>query len=114
MAQRNNTLFGDLLRGHTDTILLSILLRGDSYGYRINKTLEDESDRRFFLNEATLYTTFKRMQKDGYIESYWKSETSAPPRKYYSITEKGKKHLKNNIKEWEDAAQIIKHFIENG
>ncbi|HOO43969.1 MAG TPA: PadR family transcriptional regulator [Bacillota bacterium] len=106
-----NTLFGDLLRGHTDTILLSILLRGDSYGYRINKTLEDESDHRFNLNEATLYTTFKRMEKERYITSYWKGEQSTPPRKYYAITKAGKEYLKKNKDEWLEASRIIKHFI---
>lgn len=48
MSKKNNSLFGNLLRGNTDTILLSILERGDSYGYRINKTLEDESNNLFF------------------------------------------------------------------
>lgn len=111
MSKRKNSLFGDMLRGNTDTILLSILERGDSYGYRINKTLEDESDKRFFLNEATLYTTFKRLEQEAYITSYWKSVQSTPARKYYSITEKGKLYLKNNVEEWLDASQIIRHFV---
>ena len=111
MSKKNNSLFGDLLRGNTDTILLSILERGDSYGYRINKTLEDESNNLFFLNEATLYTTFKRLVNEKYITSYWKNEQGSPARKYYSITEKGKEYLKKNVEEWLEASKIIKHFI---
>ncbi len=113
MSDKINNLFGDLLRGHTDTIILSILTREDSYGYRINKTLEKESEGKFYLNEATLYRTFKRLEKEGYIESYWKSDKSTPSRKYYSITKSGIEYLNQNILDYKDATEIIKHFIES-
>lgn len=107
----NSTIFGDLLRGNTDKILLSILIRQDSYGYRVNKTLEDESGGRFTLNEATLYTTFKRLETDGLIESYWKEETLAPARKYYKVTAAGKDYFERSKSEWEEAISIMNHFI---
>ena len=33
------SIAGDLIRGHTDAIILARLLQGDSYGYEINKMI---------------------------------------------------------------------------
>ena len=57
------SIAGDLIRGHTDAIILARLLRGDSYGYEINKTIESLSGGAFVLKEATLYTAFRRLAK---------------------------------------------------
>jgi DNA-binding PadR family transcriptional regulator len=111
MNDKKNSLVGDLLRGNTDKILLSILMREDSYGYRINKIMDEETNHRFSLNEATLYTTFKRLEQDDLIKSYWKESENSQPRKYYSITEKGKQELFQSKIEWKEAVDIIAHFI---
>ncbi len=44
----------DLIRGHTDTIVLNILAQGDSYGYQIAKTVRMLSQKQYEFNEATL------------------------------------------------------------
>ena len=59
----------DILRGHTDTIILARLTEGDSYGYIINKTIQEKTQGAFELKEATLYTTFRRLEQAGLIES---------------------------------------------
>ena len=58
---------GDLIRGHTETIILARLMQRDSYGYEINKVISTLSNNRFELKEATLYTAFKRLEELGYI-----------------------------------------------
>ena len=55
------SIAGDLIRGHTDAIILARLIRTDSYGYEINKIISTLSSGRFELKEATLYTAFKRL-----------------------------------------------------
>ena len=65
------SIAGDLIRGHTDAIILARLLQSDSYGYEINKTISTLSGGRFELKEATLYTAFKRLEDQGFIASYW-------------------------------------------
>lgn len=62
---------GDLIRGHTETIILARLMQRDSYGYEINKTVRELSGGRYELKEATLYTAFKRLEETGQIMSYW-------------------------------------------
>ena len=63
------SIAGDLIRGHTDAIILARLLQSDSYGYEINKTISTLSAGRFELKEATLYTP----------SSGWRMPVSSPP-----------------------------------
>jgi len=104
-------LTGDLLRGHTDAIILSILSSEDSYGYKINHEIDEISNHKFMLTEATLYTTFKRLEKAGCIISYWKEGNNNTKRKYYSITEIGIEYLQNHNKSWDNVQNIINQFL---
>ena len=104
-------LSGDELRGHTDSIILSILEKENSYGYRINKEIEAISDGAFILTEATLYTVLKRLEKQGYIISYWEEGLNNIKRKYYSITETGIDYLNQARKNWENTYIVIDKFL---
>ena len=59
----------DILRGYTDTMILSRLKEHDSYGYEINKELQKLSQGRFEMKEATLYTAFRRLESAGISEN---------------------------------------------
>ena len=65
------SISSDTLRGHTDTIILTQLMRGDNYGYEINKTIQQRTGGQYGFKEATLYTAFKRLEQSGLISSYW-------------------------------------------
>jgi PadR family transcriptional regulator PadR len=101
----------DLLRGHTDTIILKLLLSGDKYGYEISKMIHANSDGEYELKEATMYSSLKRLEVDGCITSYWGDETRGGRRKYYSITEKGKEIYSENQKNWEYAKRILDKML---
>ena len=70
----------DLFRGLTDTIILGQLLEHDSYGYEINKSIQQATGGRYELKEATLYTAFRRLEQNGCISSYWGDEGSGARR----------------------------------
>lgn len=61
----------DLIRGNIDPIILSVLIPKDNYGYSIIKEIYRKSGERFELKEPTLYSSLKRLEKGGYVESYW-------------------------------------------
>ncbi len=102
-----NKISSDLLRGHTDTIILKLLLNGDKYGYEISKLININSNGEYELKEATMYSSLKRLESDESIISYWGDETQGGRRKYYSITEKGKSTYFANKQNWEDAKRIL-------
>lgn len=100
-------LTSDLLRGHTDTIILKFLADGDKYGYEITKLVQEHSDHEYELKEATMYSSLKRLEQDGHITSYWGDETQGGRRKYYHITDSGRELYKSNKQNWDHAKQIL-------
>lgn len=107
----NGKISSDLLRGHTDTIVLGILMEGDSYGYEIYKKIIEKSEGAYELKEATLYSSYRRLEQDGSITSYWGDETQGGRRKYYKITPTGEKVYNLNKQKWEFAKRIIDKLL---
>ena len=105
------SIASDLIRGNTDTIILSHLLKGDSYGYEINKAIQNKTNNQYELKEATLYTAFRRLEESGCICSYWGDESTGARRRYYSITNLGKKTYERLKNDWEVAKSIIDLLI---
>lgn len=104
-------LSSDLLRGHADTMILKLLLDGDKYGYEISKLILARSGNQYELKEATMYSSLKRLEREGSIRSYWGDETQGGRRKYYTITATGKETYKQNKQNWEQAKQILEHLL---
>lgn len=106
-----NKVSSDLLRGHTDTMILKLLLSGDKYGYEISKLIVSNSNNEYELKESTMFSSLKRMEKDGNVTSYWGDETQGGRRKYYRITEKGKEAYCENKQNWENAKHILDQLL---
>lgn len=106
------SITSDLLRGNTDTIILAELERYDSYGYQINKSIQEKTCGRYEMKEATLYSAFRRLEDGGYIYSYWGDEDTGARRKYYTLTALGRQMLKKNREDWHEAKGIIDKLIE--
>ena len=102
----------DLIRGHTDAIILSYLSERDGYGYQINKDIADATDGQFELKEATLYTAFRRLEQTGLVASYWGAEMVGARRRYYSITDTGRDAYQDYWREWDYATQILVKLIK--
>lgn len=102
----------DLLRGHTDTIVLGILLSGDGYGFEIYKTILEKTNELYELKEPTLYSSYKRLEKGGYITSYWGDETKGARRKYYHITEEGRELYQKNKQDWVATRKVLNLLLD--
>lgn len=106
------SIAGDLIRGHTEAIILARLLQSDSYGYEINKTISTLSSGRFELKEATLYTAFKRLEEQGCIASYWGDSGAGARRRYYTITPAGRELCHRLLLEWRETKEIMDKLLE--
>lgn len=85
-----------------ELLILSIVNRKDSYGYDISQRIKMVSD----IKESTLYPILKKMNKNGYLESYMENYNGRA-RKYYKITESGKAHLEEMQSEWDRFVSTI-------
>lgn len=105
------SIASDMVRGHTDTIILAQLIKGDSYGYQINRAIQEKTGGQYELKEATLYTAFRRLEQTGCITSYWGDETTGARRRYYSITQAGLDQYYRMAAEWEQSKELIQKLI---
>ena len=106
------SIASDLIRGHTDTIILARLMDNDNYGYEINKSIQQRTDGRYELKEATLYTAFRRLEQAGCISSYWGDEQTGARRRYYRITDNGRNTYNTLLADWNSAKEMINKLIE--
>ncbi len=104
-------LTSDLLRGHTDTMILKLLLEADRYGYEIVKLIAEHSGGEYELKEATMYSGLRRLEADGDISWYWGDETQGGRRKYFKITQRGKETYARNKANWEYAKHILEKLL---
>jgi DNA-binding PadR family transcriptional regulator len=102
----------DLLRGYTDAVILRQLAEEDGYGYQISKKVANISSGRLELKEATLYTAFRRLEGAGYIRSYWGNEMVGARRRYYSLTEDGRKKLEEEVQAWYETREVLNRLLE--
>lgn len=101
----------EILRGNTETIILAILKQKDSYGYEIMKTIIEGGRGLFSIKDATVYTAFKRMEKNQLITSYWGEGDGGARRKYYRITEKGREVYAKKVREWNEINLVLNNLI---
>ncbi|KEZ51440.1 MULTISPECIES: PadR family transcriptional regulator [Metabacillus] len=102
----------EVLKGHIDTILLSLLKNRDMYGYELAKMVREKSDNQFELKEATLYLSLKRLEKNKWISSYWGEEQGpGGRRKYYKLTQLGLDGFEDKRKEWDFVKKMMDSFL---
>jgi PadR family transcriptional regulator, regulatory protein PadR len=90
----------ELLKGNTDSLLLSLLKNQPMYGYQIIKELDKKSQGYFRFREGTLYPALHRLETAGLVKGSWEKLPSGKERRYYHLTEKGAKLLETKVAEW--------------
>ncbi len=111
LSETNSSISSDLIRGHINTIILRTLYDSDKYGYEIINEIEEKSKGQYSLKQPTLYSALKRLESQDYITSYWGGASNGGRRKYFQITEKGKKIVEQNLAEWEYSRTVIDSLI---
>ncbi len=101
----------ELVKGSTSLLLLQLLEERDMYGYELVKELESRSGNEFSVKEGTLYPALHKLEKQEYIDCYWKEQEKGPARKYYKITEAGKEMLLEKTREWNDFVSVMNKMM---
>ncbi|RIX50286.1 PadR family transcriptional regulator [Paenibacillus nanensis] len=101
----------EMLKGTIDLLILSVLKDSDNYGYEISKAIKERTDGRFEIQEATLYLSLKRLEKQGAVSAYWGDQSHGGRRKYYTMTDSGRELLQQVVADWKNTAEIVNRFI---
>ena len=89
-----------LVAASSKPIVLSLLLSGESYGYQILQRVRRVSGGTMKWSSAMLYPVLRRMEKEGLIRSDWRVSEENRMRKYYRLTELGRKELETEKARW--------------
>ena len=101
----------DLIRGHIDTIILHTLLDGDKFAQQISDAVEEKSGKEYKINQATLYSSLKRLESLKHVTSYWNDSPSGR-RKYFKLTDAGKNSVETNLSSWSYSRAIIDKLMD--
>ena len=90
----------ELVAASAEPLILSLLSKGESYGYAIIQEIKQRSKDRIQWTDGMLYPVLHRMERNGWIESRWAESENGRKRKYYSIKKDGKKALQQRHEQW--------------
>lgn len=94
-------------KGILEYCILSILLKGDAYASSIISELKES---QMIVVEGTLYPLLTRQKNQGLLNYRWEESTQGPPRKYYSISDKGKAVLAELDAAWGDLVKVVENI----
>ena len=94
-------------KGMVEVCILSLLSRGDSYGYQLIKDIEPILS----LSESTLYPVLRRLEAAQCLTVY-SVEHNSRLRKYYAITDEGRKRIADFMNEWAEVKQVYDFIAE--
>jgi PadR family transcriptional regulator PadR len=96
-----------LRKGVLELCVLTLLSRGDAYGYEIATRLMQDVG----MGEGTIYPLMRRMQGDGLVSTYLVEVPASPPRKYYRMTELGRETLRAQRGEWKSFIASVEKML---
>lgn len=101
---------GDLLRGHLDSLVLSVLERGEAHGLEILKRLEQSGCGLLKLKEGSLYPALHRLEADGAVKAVWEEGDHGrrgARRRIYKLTPRGHRTLEKGRAQWTQFVAVV-------
>ncbi|MBR3840101.1 MAG: PadR family transcriptional regulator [Erysipelotrichales bacterium] len=101
------------MSGSSQLLVLSVLKEKPCYGYELIKTLKNQSNNVFDMQEGTLYPILHKLENEGLVCSS-KQEVAGRTRKVYSVTDKGLKVLEKEKEEWKEFSSAVNQVLAFG
>ena len=100
-------------KGTTTVIILSLLaeLKRPMYGYEIIQELEARSQGYFQFKEGLIYPRLHAMERQGVVRSEWQGAEGTRRRKFYSITEQGRRRLDEERESWRTFTEHVNRML---
>jgi PadR family transcriptional regulator PadR len=97
-----------LKKGVLELCVLALLSRGDNYAYEIASRLAEGID----MGEGTIYPLMRRLQAEGFVDTYLVESPSGPPRKYYRLTAAGRSSFSAQKTEWTAFSNAVEAILQ--
>jgi PadR family transcriptional regulator, regulatory protein PadR len=97
----------ELVAASTEPLILSLLTRGESYGYELIQEVKRLSGEKIQWTDGMLYPVLHRMEEEGWIASRWGEAENGRKRKYYSIKKSGHQALRQKREQWTVISSVL-------
>ncbi len=106
-----NRVMSGLFKPDLSALVLGTLAAGPKHGYAITRAIREAGRGNLTLGEGQLYPVLHRLQELGFVSAEWHAQTGKPSRKVYTITEKGKRRLAKQRREWSEVSAGISSIL---
>lgn len=97
----------ELMRGAGPVAVLKLLERGEMYGYELAKALAQRSGGVLEMGQSTLYPMLYNLEAKGLVQHRWERADSGRRRKYYALTDEGRRRLAADQEQWQAVARAL-------
>ena len=111
MPELSHEWTAELKKGSIQLCLLALLSGEPKYGFQLIKELRELSDGFYDVKEGTLYPALRRLEERGFVSSKWVEREEGVPRKYYTLTDRGRRALAEARKVWGDMAASMDRIL---
>jgi PadR family transcriptional regulator PadR len=105
-------LLTQMRKGALEYCVLALLNRREMYGLELVRTLAEVDG--MVLSEGTLYPLLSRLRKDQLVDTTWQESATGPPRRYYRLTNKGRRALTDFTTEWRRYRDAVDALLDDG
>ena len=111
MPEVSSEWTAELKKGSIQLCLLALLTGEAKYGFQLIKELREVSDGFFDVKEGTLYPALRRLEERGFVRSEWVEREAGVPRKYYTLTDRGRTALAEATAVWGEMATSVDRIL---
>ncbi|MFA5051435.1 MAG: PadR family transcriptional regulator [Patescibacteria group bacterium] len=101
-----------LLKGHSQLLVLAALQKQPMHGYALSEYLKDEMAEIFKFGVGMLYPLLHKLEKEKYIVGFWE-ESGGLRKRVYRLTRQGKKELNKKRQEWNNLSLLVRNIINH-
>ncbi|HEY2905970.1 MAG TPA: PadR family transcriptional regulator [Vicinamibacterales bacterium] len=104
----------EFLTGTVGVLILTLLSERAMYGYEMVQEAERRSDQTLQLKEGTVYPALHQMERAGLLRATWRDSEAGRPRKYYSLTAKGRRQAASKRRQWTSISAAMRAILGDG
>ena len=102
----------DLLQGTLDLLILKTLALGPQHGWGLSQRIQQISENVLRVNQGSLYPALQRLDTAGFIDSEWGASENNRQAKFYNLTKKGERQLREETQQWERMTLAVQRILE--
>ena len=104
---------GTLLQSTVDVLILKTLTEGPTHGYGVSQLIRERTEGVLGLDDAALYQALHRLEAKGWIDAEWGLSENNRRAKFYRLTRKGRRHLRDAAASWRQYAKVVLEILDH-